>query len=75
MATKSLRYEGLPEVAISEGASTPNPGIPGVRVWSTTLSRVMYWNGSVWASLQPTITVSTTAPASPVIGQLWLDIN
>ncbi len=75
MATKSLRYEGLPEVAIAEGASTPNPGILGVRVWSNSLSRVMFWNGSNWASLQPTITVSSTPPSSPFVGQLWYDIS
>ena len=75
MATKSLRYEGLPELAIAEGATTPNPGISGVRAWSTTLSRVMYWDGSKWASFQPNITVSATAPPSPYVGQLWLDIT
>jgi len=75
MATKSLRYEGLPEVAIVEGALTPDPGIPGVRVWSTSLSRVMFWDGSRWASLQPAITISSTPPTSPFIGQLWYDIS
>ena len=52
MATKSLRYESLPSAAISEGATTPDPGLSGVRVWSTTLSKVMVWDGSKWVGFQ-----------------------
>lgn len=75
MPTKSLRYEGLPNLAIAEGATVPNPGLIGVRAWSTTLARVMYWDGSKWSSFQPSIIVSATAPSSPYVGQLWFDIS
>lgn len=73
MTTKSLRYTSLPSLAISEGATTPNPGFTGVWVWSSTLAKPMYWNGSNWYSTQMNITVSTTAPSSPIVNQLWLD--
>lgn len=50
MATKSLRFEAPPALAIAEGATTPNPGIVGVSVWSTTLLKPVYWTGSAWTA-------------------------
>lgn len=75
MTTKSLRFESLPSLAISEGATTPNPGVSGVWVWSSTLSKPMHWNGTKWTSVQNNITVSATAPSSPQTGDIWLDIS
>ena len=50
MTTKQLGYQAPPSLAIAEGATTPNPGIVGVSVWSTTLSRLVTWNGTLWDS-------------------------
>lgn len=34
-----------------------------------------YWcDGTAWFCLQPQITVATTAPASPALNDLWLQI-
>ena len=50
MATKDLRFTAPPALAIAEGASTPDPAIVGVGVWSTTLGKPVYWTGSVWTA-------------------------
>ncbi len=50
MATKSLRFEAPPSLAIAEGATTPNPGIAGISVWSSTLAKPVYWTGSLWTA-------------------------
>lgn len=74
MATKSLGFQSLLSLAVAEGATTPDPGQPGVWAWSTTLSRPVHWNGTRW-SVNELITISDTAPSSPYEGQLWLDIS
>ncbi len=74
MARKSLSLEQLPRLALAEGATSPDPGTSGAWAWSTTLSRPMMWNGTVW-SVNYLITVSDTAPSSPYEGQLWLDTS
>lgn len=61
MTTSTLSFKSLPRLALSEGASTPNPGIAGVWIWSTTLSKPLYWNGSTW---QSPLTLSTTGTVS-----------
>lgn len=48
-----------PSLGIAEGATTPNPGRPGAKVWSTTLGREVTWNGTNWLSAAPS-TVSMT---------------
>lgn len=50
MTTKSLRFESLPQLAIAEGATSPDPGTPGVLAWSTTLTSLVLWDGSNWSS-------------------------
>lgn len=50
MVTKNLRFEAPPSLAITEGATTPNPGIEGVSVWSSTLAKPVYWTGSLWTA-------------------------
>lgn len=47
---QQLNYEQLPQIAIAEGATTPNPGGAGVVVYSTTLSKPVWWNGTSWSS-------------------------
>lgn len=48
---KNLNYQSLLPIAIAEGATSPNPGIVGVLVWSTTLLTTMRWNSTNWESL------------------------
>jgi hypothetical protein len=40
----------VPSLAISEGATAPDPGIVGVSVWSTTLGKPVYWQGTLWTA-------------------------
>lgn len=47
---KSLNFKASPQLAIAEGATSPNPGLVGVSVWSTTLGRPVYWTGSQWTA-------------------------
>lgn len=70
---KRLAPLGMPSLAVGEGATSPNPGYQAV-AWSTTLNAVVHWNGSAW-TVQQQITVSATAPSTPYVGQLWLDIS
>lgn len=48
MTTKTLSFKSLPSLAIAEGATTPNPGSPGVLAWSQTLTKPVFWNGTSW---------------------------
>ncbi len=47
---KNLNYQAPPALAIAEGATTPNPGLLGATVWSTTLARPVYWSGALWTA-------------------------
>ncbi len=37
-------------LAVAEGATTPNPGITGVVVLSSTTGSLMRWGGSAWTT-------------------------
>jgi hypothetical protein len=50
MTTKQLSFKALPQLAIAESDTTPNPSIAGVMVWSTTLGKPVYWTGSIWTA-------------------------
>lgn len=50
MTTRQLAFKGPPSLAVAAGATTPNPGIAGVQVWSTTTSSILTWDGSQWAA-------------------------
>lgn len=50
MTTKTLSFKSLPNLAIAEGATTPNPGQTGVWAWSTTLAKPVFWNGTSWSA-------------------------
>lgn len=47
--TKALVPTGMLALAISEGATTPNPGHTA-EAWSTVLNCPMYWDGVRWTS-------------------------
>lgn len=48
---KELSFQKPLSLAIAEGATTPDPGQAGVTVWSTTLSKLVYWTGSIWTAV------------------------
>lgn len=45
---KHKSFEIPPSAAIAEGATTPDPGGPGARVWSTTAGKTLEWDGNSW---------------------------
>lgn len=47
---KNLAFEKPLSLAISEGATTPDPGQAGVFVWSTTLGKPVWWDGAKWTA-------------------------
>ena len=47
---KEVSFQSPLSLAIAEGATTPNPGFAGARVWSSTLSRPVTWDGSKWTA-------------------------
>lgn len=49
MPQQQLGYEQLLQLAVADGATTPNPGVPGVVAYSTTLSKPVFWNGTAWS--------------------------
>ena len=46
-----------------------------VEITSPAADEVLSYNGSKWVNTKRQITVSTTAPTSPTLNQLWLDIS
>lgn len=49
MTGKAYNFAAPPAMAIAVGATTPNPGVSGAAVWSTTAGKVLIWDGSTWA--------------------------
>lgn len=47
---QELAFQKPLTLAISEGATTPDPGQAGVIVWSTTLGKPVWWDGSKWTA-------------------------
>jgi len=61
-------------VAVAAGDTTPNPGTTGYQAWSSTLGRPVYWDGTYWHP-EASVSVGTTAPANPAVGDIWIDTN
>jgi hypothetical protein len=57
--TENLSFQSLPQLAVAEGATTPNPGFQCM-VWSPTTESVMQWNGSAWVSVASQATIAVT---------------
>lgn len=38
-------------MAVALNAVTPNPGVVGAEIWSTTTASKLVWNGSAWVAL------------------------
>ena len=78
MTTRQLSFKGPPQLALAAGATTPNPGIFGVQVWSTTTNSILMWDGSTWSTLgsgEPPTTLSYSLSNPPDAnvpkGQIW----
>jgi hypothetical protein len=76
MTTQNYTFQAPPALAVAIGATTPNPGIVGVSVWSTTASATLTWNGTSWQ--MPTVVASevdltpqTAVPAGNNTDQLY----
>lgn len=48
MTTRQLGFQAPPTLAVTAGAVSPNPGIAGVQVWSSTANALMAWDGNSW---------------------------
>ena len=77
MTMIDLSFRAPLNLAIVEGAITPDPGAIGVRIWSTTANKALVWNGVVWAAVDSNgtsnVIISTGAPvASPGVPKLWI---
>lgn len=68
---RSLAYDQVVAVAALPTASM---ALAGVVVRLTTDGKPYWCNGTAWVDLGQSITVSTTAPGSPAVNDLWLEI-
>jgi hypothetical protein len=75
MTTSSLALKSLPRLPVSEGATSPNPGIAGVFAWSTTLSKTMVWGGASWNAVNQKPTYDELAAGSSVLIQDFIPAN
>lgn len=48
MTSRDYSFQAPPAMAIAVGATTPNPGVVGATVWSTTANKILVWSGSAW---------------------------
>jgi hypothetical protein len=48
MTTKQLGFRAPVSLAIAANATSPDPGFPGVWVWSSTTGTPLYWDGTAW---------------------------
>lgn len=65
--------DGLPSIAVALGATSPDPGYVCL-AYSSTLARVVLWNGTSW---QPAygVTVAATPQTSPAEGDGFYDTD
>lgn len=53
--TRSARnFWAPPSLPIAASAATPNPGVVGATVWSTTTQSLLVWSGSAWMPIGAT---------------------
>lgn len=73
MTTRDLSFRAPPSLAIASGASTPNPGVAGAVVWSTTTSSLLAWNGSTWQPVAGSGAGVTISKQVIDFGTQWVD--
>jgi hypothetical protein len=49
------------QLAIADGATTPDPGVTGAMAWSTTTGTFVRWSGSAWSAV--TVPANAVTPA------------
>lgn len=56
-------------------ASNPGSGVEGDIYYNTTDDKIRYYNGSAWVDVGSGAgaVYQTTAPATPSVGQIWID--
>jgi hypothetical protein len=57
MATLQETYVVPPNLAIAEGATTPDPGgvaARGAVIWSTITGSLLRWSGTAWGAVSST---------------------
>lgn len=64
MTRRSLSPPAPPALAVTVGATTPNPAVTGALIWSTTHGRYLTWNGTSWAYVTSLATVTPPAIAA-----------
>lgn len=69
---KTLSYKKLPVVA---SLPTPIAGLEGVLVELSGDKKPYYCDGASWVHVGLAISVGTTAPSSPSVGDMWVDTN
>jgi hypothetical protein len=48
MARRQEGYVAPVSAAIADGATTPDPGVAGITVWSSTENALVTWTGTAW---------------------------
>lgn len=82
MTAKQLNFQAPPKLAINEGATTPDPGIAGVSVWSSALGKIVYWTGTFWTAARstepfgaPTLTNNTVVTTETIVARWSIAAN
>jgi hypothetical protein len=55
-------------------ATAPAVGVAGAMYFNTTSNTLFISDGTIWMT-HVEITVGTTAPSNPAVGDLWVDTN
>lgn len=63
----------LSPIKLAQGASNPAVGSAGELFFNTTDVKVYAHNGTTWVPSGGGVTVSATAPATPIAGDAWYD--
>jgi hypothetical protein len=69
-----MRSLGFDQVTAVAALPTASMALAGVVVRLTSDGHPYWCNGTAWVDLGQSITVSSTAPASPALNDLWLQI-
>ena len=69
-----MRSLGFDQVTAVAALPTASMALAGVVVRLTTDGKPYWCNGTDWVDLGQSITVSSSAPGSPALNDLWLEI-
>lgn len=63
------------QVPVVAALPTPTSALAGVTMRLSSDNKPYWCTGAAWVDIGQYITVATTAPASPALNDLWLDIT